>query len=270
MFITIKVDWKRGWQKKKNEIQRNLLKHQNSAQFSIFLRSSSDQKTVRRQNYKFLWDIRSFILNPCKLSVIWTTGSGKRIDGVWGKLFWQRCQNRNLHVQVFFSRKVYLWGNYLISKISWILTKKTQFYAFRAFFREILFLSHLMAKSRPNSELSLVKKLIFESKDWNWNSISIICWQKNSRKISSWQQKVNVRQIWASLWWLIGIKVEWRSGGQNRKNESHRHSRNTRKQLSFHSSSVAAGIMKLTDGNILLLCGSTENSCCFRGKFWWL
>ena len=35
--------------KEKNESLRNLLKHQNSAQFSIFLRSSSDQRTVRLQ-----------------------------------------------------------------------------------------------------------------------------------------------------------------------------------------------------------------------------
>ena len=45
-------------------------------------------------------------------------------DGVWAKPFSQRCQNRNFHVLVFTLRKVYFWGNYLISKISWILTKK--------------------------------------------------------------------------------------------------------------------------------------------------
>ena len=61
----------------------------------------------------------------------------EKIDEVWAKTFWQRCQNRNFHVQLFILRKVYFWGNYLISKISWILTKKTQFYAFRGFFREI-------------------------------------------------------------------------------------------------------------------------------------
>ena len=64
----------------------------------------------------------------------------------------------------FFLRKVYFWGKYLISKISWIITKKTQFYAFRGSFREILFPSHLMAKSRPDSDLRLVKKLPFDSK----------------------------------------------------------------------------------------------------------
>ena len=148
--------------------------------------------------------------------------------------------------------------------------KKTQFYAFRAFFREIWFLCHLMAESRPNSELSVVKKLPFDSKIWKRNSIFIICWQKVYLKTSSRQLKVNARLIWASLWWLIGIKVEWRRGWQNWKFESHRHSRNTRKQLSFHSSSAAAGIMKLTNGNIFLLWGSTENPCCFRAKFWWL
>ena len=61
----------------------------------------------------------------------------EKLDGVWAKTFWQRCRNRNIHVHVLFLRKVYFWGKYLISKISWIITKKTQFYAFRGSFREI-------------------------------------------------------------------------------------------------------------------------------------
>ena len=85
-------------------------------------------------------------------------------DGVWAKLFWQRCQNWDLHVQVFILRKVFSWGKNLISKISWILTKKHNSTLSDDFFGKSLFLSHLMAKSRPSSELPPVKKLPFDSK----------------------------------------------------------------------------------------------------------
>ena len=88
----------------------------------------------------------------------------EKIDGVWAKTFWQRCQNRNFHVLVFILRKVYFWGNFLISKISWILTKKHSSTRSEDFFGKSLSLSHLMAKSRPSSELRLVKKLLLTQK----------------------------------------------------------------------------------------------------------
>ena len=77
----------------------------------------------------------NFIRNSTKIWNFFVIS--EKLDGVWAKTFWQRCRNRNIHVQVFFLRKVYFWGKYLISKISWNITKKTQFYAFRGSFREI-------------------------------------------------------------------------------------------------------------------------------------
>ena len=47
----------------------------------------------------------------------------EKIHGVWAKNFWQRFQNRNLHVQLFILRKVYFWGNFF-SKITLNFNRK--------------------------------------------------------------------------------------------------------------------------------------------------
>ena len=67
----------------------------------------------KRNNYNPNWT------NSWKFFDFW-----EKTDGVWAKTFWQRCQNWDLHVQVFILRKVFSWGKNLISKISWILTKE--------------------------------------------------------------------------------------------------------------------------------------------------
>ena len=121
----------------------------------------------------------------------------EKIEGVWAKIFWQRCQNQNLHIQVFILRKVYLWGNYLTSKISWILTKKKHSSTrSEDFFGKSLFLSHLMAKSRPSSELRLVKKLPFDSKNWRKTQLFFIWSRKYYGEISSTQIKVKNKWLW--------------------------------------------------------------------------
>ena len=116
-------------------------------------------------NYKLNWT------NSWKLFKIW-----EKIHGVGAKTFKQRCWNRKkllssvvgteIYMSTFFLRKVYFWGKPLLSKISWILTKKNNSTRSEDFFGRSLFLSHLVAESRPSSELRLVKKLPFDSKVW--------------------------------------------------------------------------------------------------------
>ena len=77
----------------------------------------------KRKNYNHIWT------NSWKFFEFW-----EKTHGVWAKTFWQRCQNWDLHVQVFILRKVFSWGKNLISKISWILTKKNTILRFQRIF----------------------------------------------------------------------------------------------------------------------------------------
>ena len=88
----------------------------------LFATGMSDMYTVYPEEQ---FKVQSSLRKRKKINRNWTESwnyfdISEKIDGVWAKTFWQRCQNRIFHVQVFILRKVYFWVNYLISKISWI------------------------------------------------------------------------------------------------------------------------------------------------------
>ena len=105
-------------------------------------------------NYKLNWT------NSWKMFKVW-----EKIHGVGAKIFKQRCWNRNIHVHVFFAKSIFLRQTFIFENLL-DFNKKYNSTRSEDFFGRSLFLSHLVAKSRPSSELRLVKKLPFDSKVW--------------------------------------------------------------------------------------------------------
>ena len=165
----------------------------------------------KRKNYNHNWT------NTWKFFEFW-----EKTHGIWAKTFWKHCQNWNLHVQVFFLRKVYSWGKNLISKFSWILTKKHKSTLSEDFFGKSLFLSQLMAKSRPSSELRLVKKLPFDSKVWRKRNFVYLIAEKLWKKfINATKSKKQM-----NISFPVIVHINWKSienaGEKLKKNESQR------------------------------------------------
>ena len=199
----------------------------------------------KRNNYNQKWT------NTWKSFEFW-----EKTQGVWAKTFWQRCQNWNLHVQVFILRKVFSWGKNLISKISWISTKKKHNSTLSDdFCGKSLFLSHLMAKSRPSSELPLVKKLPFDSKVWRKPNFVYLIAEK------LWKNFINATKSkkQMNLSFPVIVHIKWKSienaGEKMKKMKVRETFWNTKIHLSFQPSSAAALMKILSDGKFIKILG---------------
>ena len=126
-----------------------------------------------------------------------------------------------------------------------------------------------MAKSRPSSELRLVKKLPFVSKVWREPNFVYLIAEK------LWKNFINATKSKKQmiLSFPVIVHIKWKSienaGEKMKKMKVRETFWNTKIHLSFQSSSAPALIKKLSDGKFIKFFGTSGHSFWIRANCRW-